>query len=121
MAYLFSGLPQVPPGLDYFPAMWFMSEVTLPKENTENITKVVQLPEFVGTVAKYSLAPVILMIVAVLCILIKVNSCSRASAELEKVRDKCSETSHKEEFIDPNSSVIKNQSPDSPLLNKQLL
>merc|ERR1712198_279743 len=83
-----SGVPQVPPGLEYFPAMWFNSEVTLPEENASIIVNVVRLPEFIRTLAIYSIAPVALLVLAALCVVLKVPSfCSGGGdrSNMEKV------------------------------------
>jgi len=65
-----NGLAQVPPELKYFPALWFKSEVVLPEANAKRILSVIQLPSLVRTVAIYSIGPVIILTIAILCLIL---------------------------------------------------
>ena len=104
----FSGLPQVPEGLRYFPAMWFKSEVVLPEANAKRILSVTQLPSLVRTLALYLIGPVTVLTVAILCLILNQrHSCRRSSenqSNFAKVRT--SDEASEEDLLEKDSSTI---------------
>ena len=104
--------------------MWFNSEVTLPEENSSNIVNVVRLPEFIRTLAIYSIAPVALLVLAVLCVVLKVPSfCSggeRSNMEKVPVEETSDATVNEKAGFLELPTIIKSR-PTDDLQNSSLL
>ena len=108
--------------------MWFNSEVTLPEENSSNIVNVVRLPEFIRTLAIYSIAPVGLLVLAVLCVILKVPSCcsggDRSNMEKVPVEENSDTTVNEKAGFLELPTIIKSRPSDlqssSLLANKTL-
>ena len=118
---VFSAMPQVPEGLEYFPAMWFISEVELPEKDALTIASVVGMPEFVRQMGLYSLAPVSILLLTVLC-LVGTGRCNKVKNRSEFTKVCTSESSegsiHSKE-MDEKSQLFLDQAP-SPIIRDKL-
>ena len=113
-------MPQVPEGLEYFPAMWFISEVELPEKDALTIASVVGMPDFVRQLGLYSLAPVSILLVTVLC-LVGTSRCNKVKNRSEFTKVRTSEASDGSRYSkETEKSQLFLDQPPSPIIRDKL-